>query len=53
MQESKIIKILNENNLSDIEVLKRDDEFVLINFLKLVVLKVVYLVILLLNIIMN
>ena len=32
MQESKIIKILNENNLSDIEVLKRDDEFVLINF---------------------
>ena len=32
MQESKIIKILTENNLSDIEVLKRDDEFVLINF---------------------
>ena len=32
MQESQIIEILNENNLSDIEVLKKDDNFVLINF---------------------
>ena len=32
MQESKIIKILNENELSEIEVLKKDDDFVLINF---------------------
>ena len=32
MQESQIIKILNENNLSDVEVLKSNDEFALINF---------------------
>lgn len=32
MQESQIIKILNENDLSDVEVLKSDDEFALINF---------------------
>ncbi|WP_294171553.1 hypothetical protein [uncultured Clostridium sp.] len=32
MQESQIIKILNENELSEIEVLKKDDDFVLINF---------------------
>ena len=32
MQESQIIKILNENELSEIEVLKKDDYFVLINF---------------------
>ena len=32
MQESQIIEILNENNLSDIEILKKDDNFVLINF---------------------
>lgn len=32
MQESQIIEILNGNNLSDIEVLKKDDNFVLINF---------------------
>ncbi|WP_297711864.1 hypothetical protein [Clostridium sp.] len=32
MQESQIIKILNENDLSDIEILKKDEEFALINF---------------------
>ena len=32
MQESQIRKILNENELSEIEVLKKDDDFVLINF---------------------
>jgi len=32
VQESQIIKILNENELSEIEVLKKDDDFVLINF---------------------
>lgn len=32
MQESQIIKILNENELSEVEVLKKDDDFVLINF---------------------
>ena len=32
MQESQIIKKLNENDLSDVEVLKSDDEFALINF---------------------
>ena len=32
MQESQIIKILNENELWEIEVLKKDDDFVLINF---------------------
>ena len=32
MKESQIIKILNENDLSDVEVLKRENEFALINF---------------------
>lgn len=32
MQESQIIKILNENELSEVEVLRKDDDFVLINF---------------------
>ena len=32
MQESQIVKLLNENELADVEVLKRDEEYVLINF---------------------
>ncbi|WP_300856851.1 hypothetical protein [uncultured Clostridium sp.] len=32
MKESQIIKILNENDLSDVEVLKSENEFALINF---------------------
>ena len=32
MKESQIIKILNQNDLSEVEVLKKGEEFVLINF---------------------
>ncbi|MEN8077672.1 hypothetical protein ABFP60_11985 [Clostridioides difficile] len=32
MQESKIIKILQENDLSEVEILKREEEFILVNF---------------------
>ena len=32
MQESQIVKLLNENELADVEVLKRDEEYVLVNF---------------------
>jgi hypothetical protein len=32
LKESQIIKILNENDLSDVEVLKSENEFALINF---------------------
>ena len=32
MQESPGVVLLNENELSEIEVLKKDDDFVLINF---------------------
>lgn len=32
MQELKIIKILQENDLSEVEILKREEEFILVNF---------------------
>lgn len=32
MKESQIIKILQENGLSEVETLKREEEFILVNF---------------------
>ena len=32
MQELEIINILKENDLSDVEVLKNEEEYVLVNF---------------------
>lgn len=32
MQESQIVKILKENNLSEVEVLKKEEELLLVNF---------------------
>ena len=33
MQELEIINILKENDLSDVEVLKNEEEYVLVNFI--------------------
>lgn len=32
MKESQIIKILKENDLSEVEVLKKEEEYILVNF---------------------
>ena len=32
MQELEIVKILKENDLSDVEVLKNTEEYILVNF---------------------